>query len=71
MTGKSFLNGLPKMTFNLDIATARKRTMDKKIKKGFEKVKKVASREEKLLVKEDIKRDKKCDQYEKKAKKKK
>lgn len=45
--------------------------MDKKIKKGFENVKKVASKEEKYLVKEDIKRDKKCEMYEKKAKKKK
>lgn len=45
--------------------------MDKKIKKGFEHVKKVASSEERRLVKEDIKRDKKCEAYEKKAKKKK
>ena len=45
--------------------------MDKKIKAGFEKVKKVATKEEKHLVKEDIKRDKKCDHAEKMAKKKK
>lgn len=43
--------------------------MDKKIKKGFEQVKKVASKEEKKLVKEDIKRDKKCDKAEKMSKK--
>lgn len=43
--------------------------MDKEIKKGFEKVKKVASREEKSLVKKDIKRDRKCDKAEKKANK--
>lgn len=44
--------------------------MDKEIKKGFENVKKVASKEEKSLVKKDIKRDKACDKYEMKAKKK-
>ena len=32
--------------------------MDEKIKKGFEKVKKIASTEEKILVKADKKRDK-------------
>ena len=42
--------------------------MDKEIKKGFEKVKKTASREEKSLVKKDIKRDKKCEADEKMAK---
>lgn len=40
--------------------------MDKAIKKGFEKVKKLASKEEKSLVKKDIKRDKACER--KKAK---
>jgi hypothetical protein len=45
--------------------------VDKKIKKGFEKVKKLASREESHLVKEDIKRDKACDRAKKMAKKKK
>jgi len=45
--------------------------MDKAIKKGFEKVKKTASKEEKALVKKDIKRDKKCEYAEKMAKKKK
>lgn len=44
--------------------------MDKAIKKGFEKVKKIASREESSLVKKDIKRDKKCEMAQKKAKKK-
>lgn len=42
--------------------------MDKEIKKGFEKVKKLASKEEKSLVKKDIKRDKKCEKAEHKAK---
>ena len=45
--------------------------MDKKIKAGIEKIKKVATKEEKYLVKEDIKRDKKCEHAEKMAKKKK
>lgn len=44
--------------------------MDKQIKKGFEKVKKMASKEEKSLVKKDIARDKKCDKAEKMAKRK-
>jgi hypothetical protein len=44
--------------------------MDKEIKKGFERVKKTASKEEKQLVKKDIKRDKKCDMAEMKAKRK-
>lgn len=44
--------------------------MDKEIKKGFEKVKKVASKEERVLVKKDIKRDRKCEKAEKKAKRK-
>lgn len=44
--------------------------MDKAIKKGFEKVKKVASKEEKSLIKKDIKRDRKCEACEKMAKKK-
>jgi len=35
--------------------------MDKKIKKGFEKVKKEATKEEKILVKMDKKRDKAVD----------
>lgn len=35
--------------------------MDKEIKKGFEKVKKTASKQESKLVKMDKKRDKKCD----------
>jgi len=45
--------------------------MDKSIKKGFEKVKKDASKEEAKLVSMDKKRDKKCDMAEKMAKKKK
>lgn len=44
--------------------------MDKAIKKSFEKVKKVASKQEKNLVKKDIKRDKKCEHAEKLSKKK-
>ena len=44
--------------------------MDKKIKKGFENVKNLASKEESRLVKEDIKRDKSCDKAKKMAKKK-
>ena len=44
--------------------------MDKAIKKGFEKVKKVAGKEESKLVRMDKKRDVKCDMYERKAKKK-
>lgn len=43
--------------------------MDKEIKKGFEKVKKLANQEEKSLVKKDIKRDKKCEKAEKMSKK--
>lgn len=35
--------------------------MDKEIKKGFEKVKKIASKEESQLVKKDKKLDKKCE----------
>ena len=42
--------------------------MDKEIKKGFQKVKKEASKEEKVLVKKDIKRDKMCDMKMKKKK---
>ena len=45
--------------------------MDKEIKKGFRAVKKKASKEEKKLVKMDIKRDKKCEHAEKMAAKKK
>lgn len=45
--------------------------MDKAIKRGMEHIKKVASKEEKSLVKQDIKRDKKCDKAESMAKKKK
>jgi hypothetical protein len=45
--------------------------MDKEIKKGFEKVKKTASKEEGQLVKKDIKRDKKCDKAKMMANKKK
>ena len=45
--------------------------MDKEIKKGFEKVKKTASKQEKSLIKKDIKRDKKCEYAEKMAKRKK
>lgn len=41
--------------------------MDKEIKKGFEKVKKLATKEERSLVKKDIKRDKKCEKAEKKG----
>lgn len=44
--------------------------MDKAIRKSFEKVKKTASKEEKKLIKQDIKRDKKCEYAEKMAKKK-
>lgn len=42
--------------------------MDKAIKKGFEKVKKDASKEESKLMKMDKKRDKKCDMAMKKKK---
>jgi hypothetical protein len=45
-------------------------TVDKAIKRGFEKVKKLASSQEKKLVRQDIKRDKKCDRAERKAKRK-
>lgn len=41
--------------------------MDKEIKKGFEKVKKLASKQESSLVKKDIKRDKACDKLKKKS----
>lgn len=44
--------------------------MDKSIKKGFETLKKTASKEEKRLVSMDKKRDKKCEAAEKMAKKK-
>jgi hypothetical protein len=44
--------------------------MDKEIKKGFERVKRMASKEEKSLVKKDIKRDKKCDKAMKMKRKK-
>lgn len=44
--------------------------MDKAIKKGFEKVKKEAGKEEKKLVKQDIRRDKRCEAAEKMAKRK-
>lgn len=44
--------------------------MDKEIKKGFEKVKKIASKQESALVKKDKKRDRKCEHAGKKAKKK-
>ena len=44
--------------------------MDKEIKKGFEKVKKTASKEEKFLVKKDKVRDRKCEHAEKMAKRK-
>lgn len=46
--------------------------MDKLIKKGLEKIRGLTKREEKHLVKEDVKRDKKCDKAMKmkKAKKK-
>lgn len=45
--------------------------MDKAIKRGFEKVKKDATKQEKKLVKMDVKRDKKCDMAMKKSNKKK
>ena len=45
--------------------------MDKEIVKGFEKLKKTASKEEKSLVSKDKKRDAKCEHDEKMAKKKK
>lgn len=44
--------------------------MDKEIKRGFEKVKKVASKEEKSLVKKDKKRDRKCEYAERHQKRK-
>jgi hypothetical protein len=44
--------------------------MDKEIKKGFEKVKKTASKQEKSLIKKDIIRDRKCEMAEKKSKRK-
>ena len=43
--------------------------MDKAIKRGFEDVKRMASKKEHKLVRMDIKRDKKCEKAEKKAKK--
>lgn len=43
--------------------------MDKAIKKGFEKVKKEAGKEEKSLVKMDKKRDAMCEKGMKNAKK--
>lgn len=43
--------------------------MDKSIKKGFEKVKKEAGKEEKKLVSMDKKRDAKCEMAEKMSKK--
>lgn len=43
--------------------------MDEAIKKGFSKVKKEASKEEKKLVSMDKKRDKKCEMAEKMKKK--
>lgn len=45
--------------------------MDKEIKKGFEKVKKKATKEEARLVRMDKKRDKACDKAMHKAKKRK
>ena len=45
----------------------RKWPMDKAIKRGFEKVKKTASKEETKLVRQDIRRDKACDACKKKA----
>ena len=39
--------------------------MDKEIKKGFEKVKRMASKQERSLVKKDKKRDKACDMAKK------
>lgn len=45
--------------------------MDKEIKAGFEKVKRIASKEEKQLVKKDLNRDKKCEKAKKMAKNKK
>lgn len=44
--------------------------MDKEIKKGFEKVKKTATKQEKSLVKKDMARDKKCESAERMAKRK-
>lgn len=41
--------------------------MDKEIKKGFQRIKKTTNREEKSLVKKDIKRDRKCEKAEKKT----
>jgi hypothetical protein len=43
--------------------------MDKAIKKSFSRVQKRVAKEEKSLVKKDIKRDKKCEHAEKMAKK--
>ena len=45
--------------------------MDQAIKKGFKKIKDLTVKEERDLVKKDIKRDKKCEHAEKMAKKKK
>jgi len=42
--------------------------MDKAIKKGFEDVKSTASKQEKKLVKMDVKRDRKCTAAMKKKK---
>ena len=42
--------------------------MDAAIKKGFSKVKKEVSKEEKSLIKKDVKRDKMCDMKMKKKK---
>lgn len=42
--------------------------MDKAIKKGFEKIEKVAEKQGKKLVKMDIKRDKACEKSMKKGK---
>ena len=44
--------------------------MDKEIRKGLEHIKKVTGKEEKQLIKKDIKRDRKCEKAEKKAKRK-
>ena len=41
--------------------------MDKAIKRGLERIKKVTSKEESSLIKQDIKRDKKCEMAEKQA----
>jgi len=53
-----------------ECCTCKRELMDREIKKGFEKVKKTASKQEASLVKKDKVRDKKCEHAEKMAKRK-